>query len=70
MKDNSEVRICKNKKCQKILPDGYKHRYCEACRNQQAQKAKNALKAVGGGAATLASVAVVVLTSGKINPKK
>ena len=67
---NSEVRVCKNKKCQKVLPAGYKHKYCEACRNQHAQTAKNVLKGIGAGAAAVASVAVVVVTGGKINPKK
>ena len=40
-----ENRVCKNKKCLKPLPEGYKHKYCEACRNQQAQKVKNGFKA-------------------------
>lgn len=64
-----KVRVCANKKCQKPLPPGYKHRYCEACRNQQAQTAKKVLKGIGAGAGAVASVAVIVLTSGKINPK-
>ena len=25
MKKESDVRVCKNKKCQKVLPAGYKH---------------------------------------------
>ena len=32
-----ENKVCKNKKCLKPLPEGYKHKYCEACRNQQVQ---------------------------------
>lgn len=35
-----ENKVCKNKKCMKPLPEGYKHKYCEACRNQHAQKVK------------------------------
>jgi hypothetical protein len=70
MKNDSEVRVCKNKKCQKVLPTGYKHKYCEACRNQHVQTAKNVLKGIGAGAATVASVAVVIVTGGKINLKK
>jgi hypothetical protein len=66
---SDEVRVCKNKKCQKVLPAGYKHRYCEACRIQHAQTANNVLKGVGAGVAALASVAMVVITGGKINPK-
>lgn len=67
MKNESEIRVCKNKKCQKVLPVGYKHKYCEACRNKHAQTAKNVLK---GGLVTVGSVAVAVVTGGKINPKK
>lgn len=70
MKDENEIRVCKNKKCQKVRPVGYKHKYCEAGRNQHAQIAKNVLNDIGAGTATVASVAVVVVISGKINPKK
>ena len=66
---SEEIRVCKNKKCQKVLPTGYKHRYCEACRNSQAQTTKKILKGIGASAATAASIAVVVITRGKINPK-
>lgn len=34
---------CKNKKCNKVLPDEYKHKYCESCMNKQAHTAKNIL---------------------------
>lgn len=70
MKQSSEVRVCKNKKCQKPLPEGYKHKYCEACRNQQAQKAKNTLKGIGAGLGTAACVAITVVTAGKVKIKK
>ena len=70
MKGEPEIRLCKNKNCQKVLPTGYKHRYCEACRNKHAQTVKNVLKRVGAGVATIGSVAVVIITGGKINPKK
>ncbi len=70
MKSGSEIKVCKNKKCQKVLPAGYKHKYCEACRNKHAQNTKNILKGIGAGAATVTSVAVVIVTGGKINPKK
>lgn len=65
-----ENRVCKNKKCLKPLPEGYKHRYCEACRNQHAQNLKNGFKAVAGVAGTVACVVVTVATVGKINSKK
>ena len=35
-----------------------------------AQTTKNVLKGIGAGAVTAASIAVVVVTGGKINPKK
>ena len=60
-----ENKVCK--KCQKPLPDGYKHKKCESCRNKQVQSVKNGFKAAAGVAA---SFAVVIMTKGKINPKK
>lgn len=62
-----KIRVCANKNCQKVLPSGYKHRYCEACQNKQAEKVKDALKGI---AAIVAVVAVRLVTRGKINPKK
>ncbi len=70
MKSDFEVKVCKNKKCQKVLPVGYKHRYSEACRNKHAQTAKNVLKGIGAGTATVTSVAIVIVTGGKIKLKK
>lgn len=64
MKNDSEERVCKNKKCHKVLPAGYKYKYCEACRNMHAHTAKNVLKGIGAGATTVASVAVFVITAG------
>ena len=63
-----ENKVCK--KCQKPLPEGYKHKKCESCRNTQVQGVKNGLKAAAGVAGAIASFAVVVVTKGKINPKK
>ena len=59
-----ENKVCK--KCQKPLPEGYKHKKCESCRNAQVQGVKNGLKAAAG----VASFAVVIVTKGKVNPKK
>ena len=53
-----ENKVCK--KCQKPLPEGYKHKKCESCRNAQVQ----------GVAGAVASFAVVIVTKGKVNPKK
>lgn len=60
-----ENKVCK--KCQKPLPDEYKHKKCESCRNEQVQGVKNGMKVVAGA---VASFALVVVTKGKINSKK
>lgn len=65
-----ENRVCKNKKCLKPLPYGYKHRYCEACRNRRVQNVKIGIKAAAGVAGTAACLVVTIATAGKINPKK
>lgn len=56
-----EQKMCKNKKCQRILPEGYKHKYCENCMGKRAGVAKNVMK----GAAALGSVVLLVVTKGK-----
>jgi hypothetical protein len=48
-----EFKRCRNKLCQRLLPENYEHRYCENCRNKHANIAK---KAVAG----LLSFAVLV----------
>lgn len=63
-----ENKVCK--KCQKPLPEGYKPKKCEACRNAQVQSVKNGLKATAGAAGAIASIVVVIVTKGKVNPKK
>lgn len=65
-KNDAEIRVCSNKKCQKPLPVGYKRKYCEACRNQYIQKIKN----IGKGVAAVAGVAILVISKGKITPKE
>lgn len=49
-------KICKGKKCKKILPKGYKGKYCESCENKRAHKAKNGVKAGAGGVGLLAAL--------------
>ena len=69
--DNTEkTRVCRNKKCQKILPIGYKHKYCESCRNQHVKIVKDGLKNAGKIATAVGGIAVVVVTKGKVNPKE
>ena len=65
-----ENKVCKNKNCMKPLPVGYKYKYCEACRNQQAQKVKNGLKSAVGIVGTAACFAITIVTAEKINSKK
>lgn len=60
-----DSKVCK--KCGRNLPEKYKYKYCEFCRTQKAEKAKTVLKSAG---AVVASIALVVVTKGKINPKK
>ena len=69
MKNESEVRVCKNKKCQKVLPEGYRHSFCEACRNKHAETTKNVFKAIGAGVAVVASTALVVVNKVINDPK-
>jgi len=61
-------RICKNKHCGKVLPKGYKYKYCEACRARQADNVKKGGKTILGVAGMVGAVAVTVITAGKINP--
>lgn len=65
MKENAEIKICKNKNCKKVLPEGYKYNRCEACRNQLAQNGKNILPVLSIG---LLSIVGFVLK--EVNPKK
>lgn len=60
-----EQKVCKNKKCQKSLPVGYKHRYCENCRNEQAKQVKD----FGKAALSLALVIGSTITMAAKNKK-
>lgn len=70
IKNDAEIRVCKNKTCQKPLPVGYKHRYCEACRNLHIQNVKDIGKGAAVVAGSVANVAILIITGGKINLKK
>jgi len=65
-----ENRKCKNKKCQRSLPEGYKHRYCENCRNIHIKRIKDTGKAALGVVVLVGGTALAVVTKGKINLKK
>lgn len=65
-----EQRRCKNKKCQRILPEGYNHKYCENCRNERAKQFKDGCKRALGFAVIVGGTAATIITKGKINPNK
>jgi len=65
-----EQKVCKNKKCQKPLPVGYKHRYCENCRNGQTKHFKDALKATLSVAVVVGGTLITIATKGKHNPNE
>ncbi|MDD2216223.1 MAG: hypothetical protein PHE41_06615 [Eubacteriales bacterium] len=65
-----EIKKCKNKKCQRPLPEGYKHKHCENCRNKCVKRIKDAGKAVAGVVVFVGGTALTIVTKGKINPKK
>lgn len=58
------VKICKG--CKKILPEGYKGKYCEACKNKHADAAKK----VGKVAVKVIGIVATVTPLGKFIPKK
>lgn len=58
-------KMCKNKKCQRILPEGYKHKYCENCMAKQAGGVKKVLKGAVGAAGAVGSIVLLVATKGK-----
>lgn len=60
---------CKNKKCQRILPEGYKYKYCENCRNKQVQNVKNIGTSVIGATVVVGSLVISIITKGKFDPK-
>lgn len=59
--NNPDYKVCKSKDCQKVLPEDYKYKYCEACRNRRVDNIKKVGKAVGGGLATLSTVALAAV---------
>lgn len=64
------TEACTCKKCHRPLPDGYKYKKCESCRNHASQKFKTGLTVAGGIVASAASVVVVIVTKGKVKPKE
>lgn len=67
-----EQKVCKNKKCQRLLPATYKHKYCENCRNKRAGQVKKVVPAASAATAFgVATVRVIVkfVTKGNVNLK-
>lgn len=60
-----EIRKCKNKKCQRPLPEGYKHKHCENCRNEHVKRIKDAGKTALGVAVFIGGTALTIVTKGK-----
>ena len=65
---DNEQRVCP--KCGKELPNNYKYKCCEACRGKQASTTKKVGKAVIGGLATVGSVALLIISKGRIGKIK
>lgn len=63
-----EIKKCK--KCQRSLPEGYKYKRCENCRNKYIKRIRDAGKTVAGVAVSVGATAITILTIGKINLKK
>ncbi len=61
-------KVCK--KCSRELPNNYKHKYCENCRNMQIKAIKNAGATALSLAVLVGGTAITIITNGKINPKK
>lgn len=61
-----ESRKCKNKNCQKPLPEAYKYKYCENCRNEYVKQVKNVGKTL---LALVGTTAIAVVTKGRIDQK-
>lgn len=53
------------KKCQRPLPDGYKYKYCENCRNKQVDDVKTGIKAFVGGIVLAAVPIIAKVTKGR-----
>ncbi len=56
------MKKCKNKKCSKLIPEGYKYRYCESCRGKAVEKFKGLSIALGS---LVAGTVIALVTNGK-----
>ena len=53
----------KCKKCERILPDGYKKKLCESCNGKRAQ----GLKEIGKGAVGVAALAIAFVAKALVS---
>lgn len=60
--------VCR--KCNKILPEGYKYNECEHCRGKKAGLVKKIIKVAGAGAGAVLSVGLLIVTKGKLGGKE
>ena len=65
-----ESKKCSNKKCQRPLPVGYKHKQCENCRNKRVKRVGDVGKGLLGVGLLIGSTALTIATNGKFNLKK
>ncbi len=56
---------CKNKKCQRPLPEGYKYKHCENCRNERIKRIKDTGKTALGVLVLVGGTALTIATKGK-----
>lgn len=61
-----ETKVCK--KCGRTLPEKYKYKKCESCRNQSVKKIQETGKTVLGVATIIGGTVVAIATKGKISP--
>jgi rRNA maturation endonuclease Nob1 len=51
--------------CKRLLPEGYKHLFCESCRTKQVENVKKVAKAVMGATAAVTVLVAAVRTRPK-----
>lgn len=61
-----ETKTCK--KCGRPLPENYKHKKCENCRNNAAKAWKDTGKAALSLAVVVGGAVISLATKGKFNP--
>ena len=60
-----EVKKCRNKNCERLLPKGYKYKYCENCRNKRVKFIKDSGKKIAGFLFLVGGTALTIGKKGK-----